>query len=223
MHTMITCWARKAEILKAEQGERLSKKITRFAMAEKLSAWVVQQVIESPLPICFLFFKLFGGGMDYKTGIWMLQRLLVRLVTAWGRAFAGFLIWWCWWWVLYAIPAISGKMQRTLRGLRGRNNCIGRQYWFKLRRDLEAVSGWGVKGLLWQQMERPAARSMLINRRTVVCRLSRSAANTWSPGTTTWCWQVLHNAPWSRQKCAADLLLLPQTQNYLSGGWKSTR
>ena len=125
------------------------KKVTRYAMAEKLSAWVVQQVIESPLPICFLFFKLFGGGMDYKTGIWMLQRLLVRLVTAWGRAFAGFLIWWCWWWVLYAIPAISGKMQRTLRGLRGRNNCIGRQYWFKLRRDLEAVSGWGVKGLLW--------------------------------------------------------------------------
>jgi len=24
---------------------------------------VVQQVIESPLPICFLFLKLFGGGM----------------------------------------------------------------------------------------------------------------------------------------------------------------
>jgi len=32
-----------------------------------------------------------------------------------------------------------------------------------LRRNLAAVSGWGVKGLLWQQMERPAARSMLID------------------------------------------------------------
>ena len=36
--TMITCRTRKAEILKAEQVERLSKKVTRFAMAEKLSA-----------------------------------------------------------------------------------------------------------------------------------------------------------------------------------------
>jgi len=27
-----------------------------------------------------------------------------------------------------------------------------------LRRNLEAASGWGVKGLLWQQMERQAAR-----------------------------------------------------------------
>jgi len=27
-----------------------------------------------------------------------------------------------------------------------------------LRRNLEAASGWGVKGLLWQQMKRQAAR-----------------------------------------------------------------
>jgi hypothetical protein len=55
---------------------------------------VVQQVIKSPLPIGLLFFKLFGGGMDYKFGILILQRTLVRLVTAGGRAFAGFSIWW---------------------------------------------------------------------------------------------------------------------------------
>jgi hypothetical protein len=47
-----------------------------------------------------------------------------------------------------------------------------------LRRDLEAVSGWGVKGLLWQQMERPAARRMLINGLTFVCRLTRNEADT---------------------------------------------
>jgi len=74
--------------------------------------------------------------------------------------------------VLYAIPEISGKMQRTLRGLRGNNVLTGRSQrraWRDserdycgcnslLRRNLEAVSGWGVKGLLWQQMERQAAR-----------------------------------------------------------------
>jgi hypothetical protein len=42
-----------------------------------------------------------------------------------------------------------------------------------LRRNLEAVSGWGVKGLLWQQMERQAARRMLIEifRFYVGCRI----------------------------------------------------
>jgi hypothetical protein len=35
---MITCWTRKAGILKAEHVERPSKKVTRYAMAEKLSA-----------------------------------------------------------------------------------------------------------------------------------------------------------------------------------------
>jgi hypothetical protein len=55
---------------------------------------VVQQVIESPLPIGLLFFKLFGGGMDYKSEIWILQLILVWLVEAGGRAFAGFSIWW---------------------------------------------------------------------------------------------------------------------------------
>ena len=47
-----------------------------------------------------------------------------------------------------------------------------------LRRNLAAVSGWGVKGLLWQQMDRQAARSMLISRLLFVCRLSRNAADT---------------------------------------------
>ena len=36
----------------------------------------------------------------------------------------------------------------------------------------------------------------------------------WSPETTSWCWQVLLNALISRQKCAADILVL-RTQFYL--------
>jgi hypothetical protein len=35
---MITCFTRKAGIFKAEHVERPSKKVTHFAMAEKLSA-----------------------------------------------------------------------------------------------------------------------------------------------------------------------------------------
>jgi len=77
-----------------------------------------------------------------------------------------------------------------------------------LRRNLDAVSGWGVKGLLWQQMERPAARWMLITSLTVVCRLTRNAADTWSPGTTNWRWQVLHNAPLPRQNALPSLVVL---------------
>ena len=46
---MITYCTLKAGILKAEQVERLSKKVTRFAMAEKLSAFRVQQVIKQTL------------------------------------------------------------------------------------------------------------------------------------------------------------------------------
>ena len=80
-----------------------------------------------------------------------------------------------------------------------------------LRRNLEAVSGWGVKGLLWQQMERPAARSLLINRLTVLCRLSRNAADTWSPGTTIWYWPVLHNAPLTRQNALPKPVVLNNT------------
>jgi len=59
----------------------------------------------------------------------------------------------------------------------------------------------GSGGLEWKRVERPA--------RSAGCETER----TLKPGTTGWCWQVLLNAPLSRQKCAADILV-PQTQFY---------
>jgi len=89
---------------------------------------------------------------------------------------------------------IYRKIKQGLRWLHG-NLCL-------LRCKLERPCGGGVKGLHGSVVERPA--------RSTGCETER----TLKPGTTGWWWRVLLDAPISRQKCAADILVR-RTQFYL--------
>jgi len=129
------------------------------------------------------------------------RRDLVRLVETGGRAFAGF---WTPGGVISDALSNTGiyrKIKQDWDGCTAAFSCCGASSKGPAVREWRAFMGaeWSV------QYE----------------ALGVKRSGHWSPETTSWCWQVLLNAQISRQKCAADILVL-RTQITCTAGQMST-